>query len=93
MAKATTRKAAPKRVRIKGATEADKQNIALARKVNAEEAKGKVEVVSPADKLPTADDSPRAARDKMQRQFDKADDKGRQAMIDSATLSRAVNGY
>lgn len=98
MAKATTRKAstrkASSRVRIKGANEADKQNIALARKVNADEAKGEpVQVVQSGDKLANDGMTPREARDAQQAQFDKADEAGKAEMIAEATLSRAVRGY
>lgn len=85
MAKKTT---TAKRVRIKGANEADRQNIALARQAN-----DKKEVVQRGDQTPEAAETPKEARAKAQALFEKADEAVQAEMIEANRRSLAVRGY
>lgn len=92
---------------IKGMNDADRQMQAAARNVNAAEARG--EDVSAADKLmgkddardntksaaasPEAAETPRQARDKAQKLFDKADDDGKAEIISNNQTRLAALGY
>jgi len=76
------------RVRIKGADEADKQQIAAARAANeAGEPNTKNAAAAP-EAAPTA----REAREAAQKLFDKADEEGKAAIIRETSTRRAVFG-
>lgn len=75
------------KVRIKGADEADKQQIAAARAANRAEANTKA-----SDAAPEAQPTAREARAAAQAMFDKADEEGKAQIVAETTQRRAVFG-
>ncbi len=101
MFKSKTTASAP-RVKITGADAADRQQIAAARKANADDAARKTSDTDAASAKentkttaasPEAAPTPREARDAAQKLFDKADEEGKAELIATASMQRAVLGY
>jgi hypothetical protein len=110
MAKAKTARATARTARtvkvgnttVKGATEADRAQIAAARAANrAEEARAATAEAprearantKTAAATPEAQDTPRARREAAQKLFDKADEEGRAAIIAETTARNAALGF
>lgn len=81
---------------VKGATAADREQIAAAKasvKADAERAPAARENTKTGVAAPEAQDSPRARRDAAQKLFDKADEEGRATIIAETAARSAALGY